>query len=140
MWQAANAIHGEGTPAAKAWAKAELDLVWENQVASVIPHLEPYLSKGEAVAAAHTYLTNNQQRMQYATYRAQGLQVGSGSIESGCKHVLGARLKQAGMRWSRDGAQAVAKVRARLKSGRWDETIAQRPPLQRGYVRQAVAA
>lgn len=140
VWQAAGAIHGEGTPAAKEWAKAELDLLWDNKVASVLEQLEPYLSKGEAVEATHTYLTNNQQRMQYATYRAQGLQVGSGSIESGCKHVLGARLKQAGMRWSRDGAQAVAKVRARLKSGRWDETIAQRPPLQRGYVRQAIAA
>ena len=140
VWQAAHAIWGEGTPAALKWAKAELDLLWDGQVARVVCNLQPYLSKGEAVEAAHTYLTNNQQRMQYATYRAQGLQVGSGSIESGCKHVLGARLKQAGMRWSHDGAQAVAKVRARLKSGRCDETIAQRPPLQRGYVRQAVAS
>jgi hypothetical protein len=140
VWQAAAAIHGEGTAAAAAWARSELDLLWSDQAASVIEHLEPHVGKGEAVEKAHTYLTNNLERMQYATYRAEGLQVGSGSIESGCKHVLGARLKQAGMMWSRDGAQAVAKVRARLKSGRWDETIAQRPPLQRGYVRRAVAA
>lgn len=140
VWQAAKVICGEGTPQAAAWADAELKLLWDNGVASVVEHLAPHLSKGEAVGAAHTYLSNNQQRMQYASYRAAGLQVGSGSIESGCKHVLGARLKQAGMRWSREGAQAVAKVRARLKSGRWEETIAQRPPLQRGYVRQALAA
>jgi hypothetical protein len=126
VWQAAAAIKGEATAAAAAWVKHQLDLLWSDRVAEVLEHL--------------TYLSNNQQRMQYATYRAQGLQIGSGSIESGCKHVLGARLKLAGMMWSRDGAQAVAKVRARLKSGRWDETIAQRPPLQRDYVRRAVAA
>ena len=140
IWQAAAALHGEATPQAQAWAKAELDLLWNDQGAEVIQHLEPHLAKGEGVDKAHTYLVNNQQRMRYATYRGQGLQVGSGSIESGCKHVLSARLKQAGMIWSQSGAQAVAKVRARLKSGRWDETIAQRPPLQRSYVRQAVAA
>lgn len=140
VWQAAHAIHGESTGAAVGWANAQLALLASDGVATVISHLASYLSKGEAVVAAHSYLSNNQQRMRYASYRAEGLQIGSGSIESGCKHVLGARLKQAGMRWSREGAQAVAKVRARLKSGRWDETIAQRPPLQRGYVRQAPAA
>ncbi len=140
VWQAAAAIKGEATPAAAAWVKHQLDLLWSDRVTEVLEHLKQHLGKGEAVEKAHTYLSNNQQRMQYATYRDLGLQIGSGSIESGCKHVLGARLKQAGMMWSRDGAQAVAKVRARLKSGRWEETIAQRPPLQRDYVRRAVAA
>jgi hypothetical protein len=140
VWQAAAAIKGDATPAAAAWVKQQLDLLWSDRVAEVVEQLEQHLGKGEAVEKAHTYLTNNLKRMQYATYRAKGLQIGSGSIESGCKHVLGARLKQAGMMWSRDGAQAVAKVRARLKSGRWDETIAQRPPLQRRYVRRALAA
>lgn len=140
IWQAAHTLYGEATPKAEQWAKAHLTALWEGKVAEVIARLAGHLQVGEGVVAAHTYMTNNQQRMQYAAYREQGLQVGSGSIESGCKHVLGARLKQAGMVWSRDGAQAVAKVRARLKSGRWDESVAHRPPLQRGYVRHALVA
>ncbi len=73
-------------------------------------------------------------------YRAAGMQIGSGTIESGCKHVIGARLKQAGMIWDVEGARTVAKVRARLKSGRWEETIALRPPLRRTYTRTQAAA
>ena len=75
--------------------------------------------------------------MRYPEYRAKGLQIGSGTVESGCKHVIGARLKGAGMIWNVEGARAVAKVRARLRSGRWAETMAQRPPPHRTYQRQA---
>ncbi len=62
---------------------------------------------------------------------------GGDRIESGCNHVMGARLKQAGMiRWV-DGARAVATVRTWLKSGRWDEAMALRPPRHRAYQRRA---
>ena len=45
-------------------------------------------------------LTKNKERMRYAEFRAQGLFVGSGVIEAGCKTVIGTRLKQSGMEWS----------------------------------------
>src|SRR6476661_4945666 len=67
------------------------------------------------------------------------MQIGSGTIESGCKHGLGSRLKQAGMIWDRDGALAVAKVRTWLKRGRWAEAMRLRPPLRRRYQRQGQA-
>jgi hypothetical protein len=37
------------------------------------------------------------------------------------KQVVGVRLNQAGMRWNLDHAVAVAHVRAKILSGRWDE-------------------
>jgi len=43
----------------------------------------------------------------------------------------------AGMIWSPDGARFVAKLRTRLKSRRWDETLALRPAPRRTYVRKA---
>ena len=49
--------------------------------------------------------------MRYPEYRAWGIQIGSGVVESGCKHVIVARLKQAGMIWQVAGARAVATVR-----------------------------
>lgn len=140
LWRAASGIYGEGSPLAAAWAKQHLATLWEGQVAEVLTVLQTYRGRSDAVQEAVTYYTNNQHRMHYASYRAQGLQIGSGSIESGCNHVIGARLKQAGMIWSKEGACAVAKVRARLKSGRWDETIRERLPLQRSYTRRQQAA
>ena len=37
--------------------------------------------------------------MDYAAYRARGLQIGSGSIERACKQLVTSRLKGAGMVW-----------------------------------------
>src|ERR1035438_6116123 len=45
------------------------------------------------------YFQRNQERMRYPKFRQQGLFVGSGVIEAGCKTVIG-RLKQSGMFWT----------------------------------------
>lgn len=74
--------------------------------------------------------------MEYAAYRARGLPIGSGSVESGCKQLVSARLKGAGMIWDASGAEEVAVVRAWLKSGRWEEAMGLRKAPGRGYVRQ----
>lgn len=137
IWRAAHALYGDGTDLAKQWAKQHLDLLWEGQVATVIAHLEAALSHKSALQDVLTYLRNHQQRMRYDLYRAKGLQIGSGTLESGCKQVISARLKQAGMIWSPDGARSIAKLRTRLKSRRWDQTIALRSFSPRPYSRKA---
>ena len=53
------------------------------------------------------YLTNNVHRMDYPQYLANGWLIGSGAVESGCKTVVGQRLKQAGMRWREYGTDTV---------------------------------
>ena len=137
LWQAAHAVYGEGTPLAKRWAKRRLAELWAGQVPKVLAALRRHQQGGPAVAEALTYYTNHQHRMAYAQYRARGLPIGSGTMESGCKQIITARLKQAGMIWSLAGARAVAAVRTWLKSGRWHEAMALRPPPQRTYQRHA---
>ncbi|MFL5806230.1 MAG: ISKra4 family transposase [Roseiflexaceae bacterium] len=136
LWAAAHAIYGEGSELAKRWASDQLVLLWDGKVLDVIATLQTQSGAGAAVAEAITYYTYHQGRMHYAEYRARGMQIGSGSIESGCKQVIGARLKQAGMIWAAEGAVAVASVRTWLKSGRWEEAMALRPRRQRSYQRQ----
>jgi len=51
----------------------------------------------------------------------QGLFVGSGVVEAGCKTVIGARLKQSGMRWTVRGANAIISLRCCYLSGRWED-------------------
>ena len=92
----------------------------------------------EIVEKAISYFTNNQQRMNYPDYRARGLQIGSGTIESGCKRVVKARLDQAGMTWTVEGARAVLKARAAYLSGHWDDYWQRRPFQPRAYRRQQV--
>jgi hypothetical protein len=136
VWKAAHAIYGEDNPLAKRWARQQLDQLWAGRTHKVIRHLRSH-EHHKAVADAIRYFRNNRQRMHYPDYRAQGLQIGSGTIESGCKHVIAQRFKQAGMRWSMSHLQTVAKLRCRLKSNRWQETLDLRPPPARTYQRKA---
>ncbi len=134
VWQAAHALYGEGTDLAQHWAKQHLDLLWEGQVTTLIAHLEAISSRKSPVQDALTYFRNHQLRMRYDLYRAMGLQIGSGTIESGCKQVIAARLKQAGMIWSWDGARFIAKLRTRLKSRRWHQTVTLHTASPRSYL------
>jgi hypothetical protein len=72
------------------------------------------------------YFEENQQRMRYAEFRKQGLFVGSGVVEAGCKHLIAARLKQSGMEWSLRGANAIIALRCNLASGRFEDFWEQR--------------
>lgn len=136
VWNAASAIWGEASAERCDWAQTQLDKLWESKVAEVLVELEQWRERGEAVLAALSYYREHQSRMDYASYRARGLQIGSGSVESACKQVVSARLKQAGMIWNAEGAEAVAMVRAWLKSERWEEAMALRGVRTRGYRRK----
>jgi len=137
---AAAAIWGNDTAAQRTWAESQRTALWEGKVAAVLVTLAGYTAKGEGVTDALTYYTTHQHRMDYPAYRARALHIGSGSVESACKQVVTARLKQAGMIWNADGAAGVATVRAWLKSDRWTEAMALRPVRQRAYVRRVAAA
>ena len=67
------------------------------------------------------YLENNKNKIDYSTYEYNGWFVGSGAIESSNKTVVQLRLKQAGMRWSVDGANYVIALRCMWESDHWDK-------------------
>ena len=66
------------------------------------------------------YFERNYSKMLYQTFRQAGYFIGSGVVEAGCKTVVGQRLKQSGMLWSRKGASHLLAVRCALLSG-WFE-------------------
>ena len=78
-------------------------------------------TKKEKADKEIAYLIKNKQRMRYAEFRRQGLFVGTGVVEAGCKTVIGARLKQSGMEWSLRGANAITSLRCLFLSGRFEE-------------------
>jgi len=136
----AQAVFGPATQPRTLWLKQEVDLLWDGKVKQVIRNLETLQEthpKIEAIQDAITYYTNNQHRMNYPVYRERGLQIGSGTIESGCKRVVKARLDQAGMTWTVEGARAVLKARAAYLSGQWDDFWHNRPFRPRAYRRQS---
>jgi hypothetical protein len=79
---------------------------------------------------AYNYLRKRMKYMQYAQYRGQGMPVGSGVTEAGCKTVYTQRLKLSGMRGgqapSRNdsaGPQTVLDLRVILLSEVWNDAF-----------------
>jgi hypothetical protein len=117
--KAAKVLWGEGSEAAKEWAKQLKDELWEGRgdVALALVRAEQAKvrspAKREALHELETYLEHNLSRIDYPRYRALGLPVGSGQVEAQCKVLVGARCKQAGMRnWTYLGAEGVLRMRA----------------------------
>lgn len=66
------------------------------------------------------YFEDNRERMDYPHFRALNLCIGSGIVESSCKHVVGERLKGTGMRWDEEGAEDILALRCHDLNDRWD--------------------
>lgn len=121
----AKVVYGPGSKMAKQWADeriAELDV---GNVEAVVTAIARLRSGNDAVKdevrRAAGYFQTNAERMRYREFRSQGLFVGSGVIEAGCKTIAGRRLKQSGMRWTVKGANAILALRCCELSGRTEQ-------------------
>jgi hypothetical protein len=125
IWEVAAAVFGDGTAQAQQWAQHQCQRIEDGHAGEVIQSL-PLLRRThrkarDQIESLEVYLTNNLDRMNYPRYRAAGLRVGSGAIESTNYHVTGARLKLPGMRWSETGAAEMACLRTDLFNGCWQQ-------------------
>ena len=119
LWAVAKALYGD-TAAATAWATAQVDALREHGVAPVQAALAaaqaPTPEAQDVLRRERGYFRTNADRMAYPTFRAAGLPIGSGAVESSARHLVQQRLKRAGARWSDTGAQYVMNVRCKLAS------------------------
>lgn len=90
-------------------------------IAELATRLEPSTTpEPEApIRAAHRYLSNRRDQLDYPGAIARLLPIGSGLIESGHRHILQKRLKIPGGAWLRPNAEAIAHARALRANGGW---------------------
>jgi hypothetical protein len=121
IWEVSRALWGEHNAQTTRWARRQCDRIEDGHVDKVLATLERLQRKHdvEKLDELHTYFTNNHDRMDYPAYRAANYRVTTAGVESANYHVTGARLKQQGMRWSREGASEMATLRADLFNGTW---------------------
>lgn len=138
LWAVGKARFGNREQELWAWVKARENDLWEGRVQEVIAAVRAIsaelgaplesLSDNERATDPRWiayrsigYFEENAERMKYPDYRAKNLPIGSGVVESACKHVVANRCKRAGMRWDQEGAENILALRCWDLNGRWDE-------------------
>jgi hypothetical protein len=136
LWAVGHALCA--TPAAaSAWVEPLKDALYARGAPAVLAALDalvpPDAAAADLLRTTHAYFADNAARMDYPRFVAQQLPIGSGAVESLCKTLIAARAKQAGMRWTPAGVQAIATLRALSLSGAWAAFWARHP--LRGHLR-----
>lgn len=120
----AAALYGEGTALTKRRYRLWKKWLLKDKVTDIISQAKddlPQETGAHKLAKVQIgYLERNRSKMLYRTFRTAGYFIGSGVVEAGCKVVVGQRLKQSGMLWSRKGAEHLLAIRCALLSG-WFE-------------------
>jgi len=121
LWDVAKDIYGAGSDLAEQWAKARRDELDAGEIDDILAALGVHADANEEARKCVDYVTRNRHRMNYPKFRAQGLCVGSGVVEAGCKTAIGVRCKRAGMHWTVVGADAIIALRCYQLSGRFED-------------------
>jgi hypothetical protein len=117
-------LYGEQTPEYWKHFKGWKATLWAGKVEKFLQALheirdmEEHREYRDLIQGQINYFTDNKARMKYDAYRASGLPIGSGTIESACKNVIAGRMKQGGMSWSEAGADGMLQIRSSIASGR----------------------
>jgi hypothetical protein len=159
---AATAVWGEGSTQVRAWLDGWLHELKHGEPAEVfaavgrLPVTEA-ADPAQATAVVQqtlAYFAGRWAQVQYAQFRAEGLPIGSGCVESGHKQITQARLKGPGMHWAPRSINPLLSLRCALHNGRWPERwdrlcqgwraqmrrTRQRPPRQRTEPHAAAAS
>jgi len=77
-------------------------------------------SARETLTALYAYLERHRDHIDYVKYKALGLPIGSGMVESACKWLIQQRFKGVGMRWSEDGFNHLLHLRLAWVNGSFE--------------------
>ncbi len=127
LWRAASAWRDGRTTSAREWFTRLRHQLRHGERASVMDELSRVLALPGVPASAratlqqvYDYLDKHRAHLDYEKFKALGLPLGSGMVESACKWLIQQRFKGVGMRWSEDGFNHLLHLRLAWVNGRFD--------------------
>ena len=131
LWKGAQAWLDGRTRPARHWFTKTRRLLRRGKVNQVMADIEAALALEGLPPSAHQSLTNlynyldkHRDHIDYAKFKALGLPIGSGIVESACKWLIQQRFKGVGMRWSENGFNHLLHLRLAWVNGRFDDLFA----------------
>jgi hypothetical protein len=130
LWELLPKLFSKDGKESKRWIARCLDRLDHGKIEALVKILrdsQPGTDElAKILANEAEYFERNAERMRYPAFRAQGLFVGSGVVEAGCRTVIGARLKCSGMFWTVRGSNAITALRCCRLSRRFEDYWADR--------------
>jgi len=127
LWKSAAAWLDGRTPQARRWFGWARHRLRHGHPDGVLADLADALeveglpdTARDTLRTVYAYLERHREHIDYAAYKALGLPLGSGMVESACKWLIQQRFKGVGMRWSEDGFNPLLHLRLAWVNGRFD--------------------
>lgn len=121
LYEGAEAIGLAGLERHK-WVSDKLHLIDAGDVRQVIRTLKGYRGQGkERITNLFKYLKRFVDAVDYDYFRAKGLPIGSGEVESAHRYIPQKRLKIPGATWHPDTVNSMLALRVIRANGWWDD-------------------
>lgn len=132
LWDCGKKLFGQGTEQTYHWVNERLEWLWDGYTRRLLESLKQESKryrgdKRKVLKSLFDYIETNEQSMRYDVFRAAGYDIGSGAVEGACKNVVGKRLKQSGMIWTRSGSSSVLALRVTWLNHRWEQLWQDKP-------------
>jgi hypothetical protein len=139
------AVLGETDPLVAVWQRSIEGRLWQGDVATVCEELTACMvgatpAQREALEDLHRYYSTNAARMRYGEFRERDLPIGTGTVESGHRHVLQDRMKRSGQHWDVVHGHRLVQLRAAYKTAGPERVYAAIQTAPRRTPQQARAA
>jgi hypothetical protein len=130
LWDLARALYPNEETKQKRWVMRQQARLDGGEIEKLAHSLRSFDTTSpelaDTIRIEADYFERNASRMRYPEFRRQHLFIGSGIIEAGCKTVIGSRLKQSGMFWTVQGANAIIALRCHRLSRKFEDYWASR--------------
>jgi len=131
LWVAGECLYAEGSEELNRWVGRQTARLRASAIATILRELRTALAKipltgpgnkgrRKRLGGVIQHLEKNRERMPYAEFRRDDLDIGSGAIEGAVRNLVAIRLDGPGMRWSRGRSEVLLHLRCILLNGEWE--------------------
>ncbi len=125
LWELCAKLFPNDERSRKRWTARLLHKLDRGKIGALVKTLRAFPPPSEDLAHLLSNdaddFERNAEPMRPRSLREQGLFVGSGVVEAGCKSMIGARLKRSGMFWTVRGANAILALRCCRRNGSFED-------------------
>jgi hypothetical protein len=134
LWTAGQCLYKEGSDELKAWVDTQRVRLYEGEQHDIVAELKDHhdripltgpgnKAKRERLHEVIRYLEKRLDKMNYDDVIANDLELATGVVEGAVKYAVGLRFDHGGMRWIKERAEALLKLRCIDINREWDSFI-----------------